>query len=162
MLFLHDVFLAHNSQEKPWLRKIYDELIARGKRVFFDEESIRHEEPIAEQLAFAIRHSALILVYFGPSGQGRFHKLEAALVRRLRQRQRSAELIVGLAEGANIEDTPAYFQSFPELNFGPLYFEDGISRVIQAVERIKAKPQGDDARPAARGANNDFLDAVAA
>ena len=35
--FIYDVFLSHNSKDKPRVRKLAEELRAAGLRVWFDE-----------------------------------------------------------------------------------------------------------------------------
>ena len=35
-----DVFLSHNQQEKPWVRRLYQFLVQNGLKVFFDEVNV--------------------------------------------------------------------------------------------------------------------------
>jgi TIR domain len=44
--FTHDVFLSHNSRDKPRVRQLADRLRASGLRVWFDEWTIRAGDDI--------------------------------------------------------------------------------------------------------------------
>lgn len=61
---MYDVFLSHNRRDKPWVRTLYNFLIAKGLKVFFDEESVRPGENIVSAIEAGTegsRHIVLIL-----------------------------------------------------------------------------------------------------
>jgi TIR domain len=71
-----DVFLSHNSSDKPAVRELASALSARGLRVWFDEWELVPGRPWQEALERVIRtvHSAAVLV--GPAGIGPWEEPE--------------------------------------------------------------------------------------
>src|SRR5689334_15415894 len=58
-----DVFLSHGSPDKPWVRTLCDELVARGLNVFLDEKDLKPGEHWAARLSDELSQSrALVLV----------------------------------------------------------------------------------------------------
>jgi hypothetical protein len=72
-----DVFLSHNSAEKPSVRFLRDQLEARGIRAWLDEGELPPGGSFVDRISEAMRTSRAIAVFFGPSEMGRFHSLEA-------------------------------------------------------------------------------------
>jgi hypothetical protein len=71
-----DVFLCHNSEDKPEIRRIADELIERGIKPWLDEREIRPgtawQSALDEQIA-RIRSAA---IFIGQSGIGPWQDME--------------------------------------------------------------------------------------
>ena len=74
----YDVFLSHNSKDKPLVRPLYawlrDKLGAH--RIFFDESELGLGEVIAGRLEGALNECGCALVCFGPKGTGPWHEQE--------------------------------------------------------------------------------------
>jgi hypothetical protein len=66
-LYPWDVFVSHNLQQKPWVRKVVAQWRALNLRVFFDEDSIPPGLPVAKAIDGGIRESRHILVILSPS-----------------------------------------------------------------------------------------------
>ncbi len=71
-----DVFLAHNSQDKPQVETIAGELKRRGLRPWLDKEQIppgRWFQDIIQQAITQVKSAA---IFIGPSGLGKWQALE--------------------------------------------------------------------------------------
>ena len=80
-----DVFLSHNSQDKPQVEQLACWLREQGLRVWYDEWELRPGLPWQERLEEGITHSGAVVVCVGPSGFGPWHEPEmrAALAKGL-------------------------------------------------------------------------------
>lgn len=65
-----DVFLSHNSKDKPLARTLKAWLETNGLRVWFDAEELRPGLPWLTLLEQGIRSSKAVAVLFGPAGIG--------------------------------------------------------------------------------------------
>lgn len=60
---LYPVFLSHNSEDKPFARKLYNRLIDKGVLVWFDEKKMRAGDDIYETISTNIKaYDKMILV----------------------------------------------------------------------------------------------------
>ena len=71
-----DIFLAHRSQDKPIIRKIYKELEARGYKPWFDEEQIAPGTQFQAELEQAIGNIKTAAICLGQGELGRWQALE--------------------------------------------------------------------------------------
>lgn len=71
-----DVFLSHNSQDKPVVRELAGALKARGLRVWLDEEQLVPGRVWQEELETIIRTTRAAAVLIGRSGLGPWEKPE--------------------------------------------------------------------------------------
>ena len=71
-----DVFLAHNSQDKPQIREIYQALKQRGINPWLDEEEIPPGTPFLEEIQKAITLVKTVAVFMGPKDLGRWQVIE--------------------------------------------------------------------------------------
>jgi TIR domain-containing protein len=71
-----DVFLSHNSQDKPVVEEIAVRLRARGLRVWLDKWELRPGFPWQEGLEEGVRASRAVAVFVGASGLGAWEEPE--------------------------------------------------------------------------------------
>ena len=71
-----DVFLCHNSKDKPAVRKLAEELSDMGLLGWIDEERMLPGDVIQEKLEDAITEARAVVVCIGPSGLGRWQTVE--------------------------------------------------------------------------------------
>lgn len=64
---MFDVFLSHNKQQKPWVRRLYKFLRDNGLNVFFDEESIAPGENIVTAIENGLANSRHVLLVLSTS-----------------------------------------------------------------------------------------------
>jgi small GTP-binding protein len=60
--FLYDVFLSHNSRDKPRVRKLAERLKNAGLLVWFDEWNTRKGNILAEKVYDGLRHSRVLVL----------------------------------------------------------------------------------------------------
>ena len=71
-----DVFLCHNSQEKPAVRELAKDLRDRGLLGWIDEEQLLPGDVVQEKLERAIEQAGAIAVCIGPHGLSRWQTVE--------------------------------------------------------------------------------------
>jgi len=71
-----DVFLAHNSQDKPFVRAIGEELKRRNLRPWFDEDQIPPGSWFQDFIQEAIPRVKCAAIFVGPNGLGNWEILE--------------------------------------------------------------------------------------
>lgn len=71
-----DVFLAHNSLDKPLIRKLYRKLRERGLSPWLDEEEITPGQAFQDEIQRAIGQVKTAAVCIGKDGLGRWQALE--------------------------------------------------------------------------------------
>ena len=65
-----DVFISHNSQDKPTVRELVNALNARGLRVWRDEDQLQPGQPWQEALEAIIQTTKAAAVLVGKDGLG--------------------------------------------------------------------------------------------
>jgi hypothetical protein len=71
-----DVFLAHNSEDKPLVREIAKELKRRNLKPWLDEEQIRAGQIFQVEIQKAIQNSNTAVIFIGKKGLGRWQEKE--------------------------------------------------------------------------------------
>ncbi|NGZ09687.1 MAG: TIR domain-containing protein [Nitrospira sp. LK70] len=71
-----DVFLCHNSEDKPEIRQISDELSRRGLKPWLDEREMQPGKPWQEVLETQIETIKVAAVFVGKSGIGPWQNVE--------------------------------------------------------------------------------------
>lgn len=72
----YDVFISHNSADKPELRGLVTKLKAAGITTWFDEEQLKPGTPWQPQLEKQIEEVRAAAVFVGDSGFGPWHDFE--------------------------------------------------------------------------------------
>jgi small GTP-binding protein len=72
----YDVFLAHNTLDKPAVREVSEHLKRRRINPWIDIERILPGEWILEAIQEAIQNVEIAVIFFGPTGTGRWQKME--------------------------------------------------------------------------------------
>ncbi|QDL12497.1 transcriptional regulator, partial [Brasilonema sennae CENA114] len=79
-----DVFLAHNSQNKPQVKAIATKLKRRGLKVWLDEEQIAPGRAFQDVIQQAISNVKSAAIFIGTEGLGKWQILELrSLISRL-------------------------------------------------------------------------------
>jgi len=73
---IFDVFLCHNSEDKPGVREIAQQLVNEGIKPFLDEADIRPSDSRPTSLGEQIKTVKSAAVFFGPHGVGRWQSRE--------------------------------------------------------------------------------------
>jgi hypothetical protein len=75
-----DVFLAHNSQDKPQVKAIASELKKRGLKVWIDEEQILPGRPFQDVIEQAILNVKSAAIFIGSGGLGKWQAMELRIL----------------------------------------------------------------------------------
>jgi hypothetical protein len=113
-----DVFLCHNTEDKPIIRQISDNLKKRGIRPWLDEEQFQPGTIWQDTLEINIRDIKCAAVFIGPSGLGPWQNREVkAILRNFINSERS--VIPVLLEGApgKPKDLPLFLGEYMWVDF---------------------------------------------
>jgi nucleotide-binding universal stress UspA family protein len=112
-----DVFLCHNSVDKPAVREIANPLIARGLRPWLDERELRPGLPWQPELEKQIKNIQSAAVFIGKSGRGPWQSLEIqGFLREFVKRQCSIIPVI-LADGKDDPDVPLFLGNMTWIDF---------------------------------------------
>lgn len=112
-----DVFLCHNSEDKPQVRKIAARLKAHGLLPWLDEEDLRPGLPWQREIESQIEHIKAAAIFVGPSGIGSGQEIEQdALLRHFVKTRRP--VIPVLLEGCGDRPSlPMFLQGMMWVDF---------------------------------------------
>src|SRR5690349_10461987 len=98
----HDVFLSHNSADKPAVEGLARRLMAAGIQPWLDTWNLIPGEPWQEAIEQALGQCATCAVFIGPSGAGPWQneQMRVAIARRVDTRGSSFRVIPVLLPGA--------------------------------------------------------------
>lgn len=145
----YDVFLSHNSRDKPVVRQLKTRLedqLGPG-RVFFDEDAIQPGAVIPERLDQALRDSSSSVVCFGPHGEGPWHEEEiwVSLMKSVElshktQGKEDFRLIPVLLPGSDPEQLPLQYRIRLLLDFRNGINDDEATQRL--IDRLTLAIQG--------------------
>lgn len=127
--FIHDydVFLCHNSDEKPAVEKIGELLIEQGILPWLDKWELRPGFPWQRVLEEQIENIKAAAVFVGPSGIGPWQQMEIeGFLREFVEREKACPVIpVILPNGAKPPKLPVFLKGMTWVDFrrtdpGPL------------------------------------------
>jgi hypothetical protein len=133
-----DIFLAHNSHDKPEIRAICHDLRRRGLRPWFDEEQIVAGQSFQKVIQLAVPVVRSAAVFLGPDGLGNWQEEEVELLLDTCKKA-DKPLFLALLPGLNENDIP------PELSFLKIKhwvsFNDGRNKAMHEIESgVRGKP----------------------
>jgi hypothetical protein len=137
-----DVFLSHNSKDKPAVRALAALLIERGLRVWLDEEQLTPGHPWQPLLEKGIKESSAGAVLVGADGLGPWHheEMQAFLVFAVRE---GKPVIPVLLPGAPEKvDLPAFLADRTWVDLRAGFGPEGIDKLIWGItgEHPSRKP----------------------
>jgi hypothetical protein len=143
----YDVFLSHNSADKPAV-----EAIARRLRElahlepFLDKWHLVPGEPWQEALEEAIDASRSCAVFLGPAGMGSWENEEMRAALGIRVQQPSFRVIPVLLPGASLPERgrlPRFLSRLTWVDFRPgLDDADAFHRLVCGIQGIAPGPEG--------------------
>lgn len=89
----YDFFLAHASSDKPWVRRLYEALVALDRRPFFDAESLLPGDEWDLEIPRALADSDTTVVCISPHFDGAWF-LRAEVQRAIAHRRTEGQRIV--------------------------------------------------------------------
>jgi len=142
----YDVFLSHNSKDKPGVRQLAEALKAQGVKVWFDEWSLIPGRPWQEALEEGVNSSRTAAALVGKDGLGPWEVVEmrACIDRFVRHK---LPVIPVLLPGAPRKpELPSFLGQFVWVDLREGLSEDGIKRLLWGIRGVK--DEGDAAASA--------------
>lgn len=142
----YDVFLSHNSADKPAVEQLARRLLDAGIQPWLDTWNLIPGDPWQEGLEEALDTCATCAVFMGPSGVGPWHneELRVALDRRARDRTRTFRVIPVLLPGANPADPntlPRFLSRMTWVDFrSGLDDANAFSRLLAGIRGVAPGP----------------------
>ncbi len=139
--FEFDVFLAHNSLDKPQVRKISAKLRERGLKPWLDEEQIPPGKAFQDEIQKAIPQIKSAVIIIGTQGLGNWQKLELkSLISQFVSRD--APVIPVLLVGVNnVPDDLYFLKELILVNFEQDDDASAFSELEWGITGIKAELQ---------------------
>ena len=141
--YFYDVFLSHNSQNKPAVEQLAKRLVDEaGITLFLDKWNLIPGNPWQEELETALRQSRTVAVFLGPQGISPWEneEMRAALARRATDKAR--RVIPVLLPGAVKDDSalPDFLQRLTWVDFHQGI--DDADAFRRLVAGIRGEPPG--------------------
>jgi len=136
-----DVFLSHNSQDKPVVEEIAVRLRAEGLSVWLDEWELRPGFPWQEGLEEGVRASRAVAVFVGASGLGAWEEPEMRAFL-ARSRRETIPVIPVLLPGC--PDSPKlslFLEALTWVDLREGVTEEGLAKLIWGITGTKDDPQ---------------------
>jgi hypothetical protein len=142
--FKYDVFLSHNSKDKPAIEELAERLEDEAElKVFLDVWNLIPGDPWQESLEDALDKSRTVAVFLGPSGIAGWHNEEMrdALDKRVRnKRRRVIPVLLPGTEKLDEVEIPPFLARLTWVDFRKgLDDEESFNRLVAG---ITGKPPG--------------------
>lgn len=134
-----DVFLSHNSQDKPAVRLLNKDLQAAGLSTWLDESNLPVGQPWIDEIEAALKSTRSIIVAIGKHALGPWEtpEMRAALIEMVRRKVPVIPLL--LPDAPESVELPLFLQTLTWVDC-----RDGINS--DAIERIKSSVLGTPVR----------------
>ncbi|BAZ36749.1 tetratricopeptide TPR_2 repeat protein (plasmid) [Calothrix sp. NIES-4101] len=133
---LFDVFLAHNSQDKPQVRAIAEKLKNRGLRPWLDEEQIHPGESFTSAIEKAIHNVKAVAIFIGSKDIGRWQAFEIQSLINESIKAQLTIIPVILPGVENLENLPLVLKSLKFVNFtGGNHDSKAIDNLVRAINK---------------------------
>jgi len=154
----YDVFLSHNSADKPAVEELARRLVEAGVQPWLDTWNLVPGEPWQEAIEEALDACQTVAVFLGPAGIGSWENEEMRSALEERVRDRSRRVIPVLLPGApdpREKRLPRFLRRMTWVDFGGgLDDENAFQRLVAGIRGVApgpmAGPPGHPAHPIAR------------
>ncbi|MEO0379007.1 MAG: toll/interleukin-1 receptor domain-containing protein [Pseudomonadota bacterium] len=133
----YDVFLSHNSKDKPAARALCTALEQEGCSVFFDDQDMDNDQIAGSAIDDAFDKTLVFAGCWGPAGVGRYQKFELDMGFNFAIDAKFS-LISVILPGATPADPGARFRSFPPIIFNHLEDTAPIKKILRVVDRVRS------------------------
>lgn len=132
-----DVFLSHNSKDKPTVRQLAQALQARGLQVWLDEEQLVPGRPWQEALEEIIQTTRTAAVLVGKDGLGPWEIPEMRACLSEFVNRRSPVIPVLLPDAPDKPDLPLFLRAFTWVDLRGGLTDDGLDRLEWGITGSK-------------------------
>lgn len=154
-----DVFLSHNSRNKPEVRELYHALKARGLKPWLDEEELRPGQPWQPALEKALNDCQAVAVLIGSDGFSKWHEEETQAALTIASSQQIQVIPVRLPSCPPEGDIPLFLRTRSWVDLSPQLDEHNLQCLIWGITGKKTTPSADLAAPtptSTHGQSNPF------
>ncbi len=137
---LFDVFLSHNSQDKPIVRELAQALESRNIKVWLDEEQLIPGRPWQEALETIIKTTRTVAVLIGKSGLGPWEAPEMRACLEQFVKRKLPVIPVLLPDASITPELPLFLQSFTWVDLRGGLTEQLLDRLEWGITGIKPSP----------------------
>lgn len=134
-----DVFLSHNSQDKPAVRALARALVQRGISVWLDEEQLPPGLPWQELLEEAIKGSRTVAVLVGKDGLGPWADEEMRTALNLACKDKRPVIPVLLPGAGEEPELPLFLTNRTWVDLRSGLDGEGFDRLIWGISGVKPK-----------------------
>ncbi len=136
----YDVFLSHNSKDKPAVRNLAIELRKRGLKVWLDEDDLRPGLPWQDQILAAIKDSASVAVLIGKDGVGPWHNEETRTALDFAVRDSRSVIPVILPGAPDAPPLPPFLGNRTWVDLRPVLNKTVLDKLIWGITGKKPAP----------------------
>ncbi|WP_411726569.1 TIR domain-containing protein [Methyloglobulus sp.] len=134
-----DVFLSHNSQDKPIVRELAQALKSRGLRVWLDEEQLVPGQPWQEALETIIKTTHASAVLIGEDGLGPWESPEMRACLAEFVKRKLPVIPVLLSNASAKPELPLFLQAFTWVDLRDGLTDQGLDKLAWGITGIKPK-----------------------
>jgi len=145
--FTFNVFLSHNSKDKPAVRELKGLLSANGLGVWLDEDELRPGIPWQQLLEEGIKTSASVAVLIGKDGLGPWEDEEMQAALRLAVKDKRPVIPVLLPEASAKPKLPMFLGNRTWVDLRAGLTEDGLAKLIWGITGVKPEQNENAIRP---------------
>jgi tetratricopeptide (TPR) repeat protein len=128
-----DVFLSHNSRDKPVVEEICTLLKEQGLQVWLDKEQLRPGFPWQEGLEEGIQASRAVAVFIGLDGLGAWQEPEARAFIARSRREKIPVIPVLLPGCPESPQLTVFLEAFTWVDLRKELSEDGFARLVWGI-----------------------------
>ncbi|MEF8704732.1 MAG: toll/interleukin-1 receptor domain-containing protein [Candidatus Accumulibacter sp. UW26] len=132
-----DVFLSHNSRDKPAVRELKAALERHGLAVWLDDDELRPGEHWQPRLEAAIRGCRSIAAIIGKNGLGPWEDEEIQAALRLAVRDKRPVIPVLLADAPGEPDLPLFLAIRKCVDLRPALNDDNLGELVWGITGTK-------------------------
>jgi len=135
-----DVFLSHNSRNKPEVRELYLALKAQGLKPWLDEEELQPGRPWQPELEKALSDCHAVAVLIGSDGFGKWHEEETQAALTIANQQQIPVIPVRLPSCPPEGDIPLFLRTRTLVDLSPQLDAHNLQRLIWGITGEKIAP----------------------
>ncbi|MGZ8219639.1 toll/interleukin-1 receptor domain-containing protein [Methylomagnum sp.] len=132
-----DVFLSHNSKDKPAVRDLKAALEAYGLKIWYDEDELRPGVPWQELLESGIRDSASVAVVIGKDGLGPWEDEEMRAALDLAVKDKRPVIPVLLPDVPAVPSLPLFLSNRTWVDLRPALSAKNVGRLVWGITGIR-------------------------
>lgn len=135
-----DVFLSHNSKDKPLIRRLRDALVSQGLAVWLDEDELQPGMTWQRSVELAITNVKSVIVAVGEDGIGPWEdeEMQAALIAAVNKGIPVIPVFIGPA--ASRPKLPMFLQNRTWVSLHPELRGEDIARIVWGITGAKPTP----------------------